>query len=234
MPETVQKTSDSENVRPTRRPANSCSAIHLLLCWPWRLCPWLVSTRRTWGGVANSKRWAVLFTYLGTRAIHIELVESMDSSSFINALLTMILSLAGNSGTVPFWLRYELRWSIQRTPSFTKRDGSQCHPVILGYRGLGLDLECSSLIPCRWSLGMDDWSDLSNPGCNACWNWTQASLSQVLSTLMAEVTTIMNARPLVPVPTDPEVPEILTPATLLTQIKLEAYCRKLQLRRPTE
>ena len=51
---------------------------------------------------------------------------------------------------------------------------------------------------------------------------------------MAEVTTIMNARPLVPVPTDPEVPEILTPATLLTQIKLEAYCRKLQLRRPTE
>ena len=40
---------------------------------------------------------------------------------------------------------------------------------------------------------------------------------EVLSTLMAEVTTIVNARPLVPVPTDPEAPEVLTPATLLTQ-----------------
>ena len=34
---------------------------------------------------------------------------------------------------------------------------------------------------------------------------------------MAEVTAIVNARPLVPVPSDPEMPEILTPATLLTQ-----------------
>ena len=48
--------------------------------------PWLVSARRTRGGVANSKRWAVLFTCLTTRAIHIELIGSMDSSSFINAL----------------------------------------------------------------------------------------------------------------------------------------------------
>ena len=34
---------------------------------------------------------------------------------------------------------------------------------------------------------------------------------------MAEVTAIVNARPLVPVPSDPEIPEILTPAILLTQ-----------------
>ena len=33
---------------------------------------------------------------------------------------------------------------------------------------------------------------------------------------MAEVTAIVNARPLVPVPSDPDMPEILTPATLLT------------------
>ena len=36
--------------------------------------------------MANSKRWAVLFTCLTIRAIHIELLESMDTSSFINAL----------------------------------------------------------------------------------------------------------------------------------------------------
>jgi hypothetical protein len=39
----------------------------------------------------------------------------------------------------------------------------------------------------------------------------------VLTTLMAEVTAIVNARPLVPVSSDPEAPEILTPAILLTQ-----------------
>lgn len=40
---------------------------------------------------------------------------------------------------------------------------------------------------------------------------------KVLTTLMAEVSAIVNARPLVPVSSNPEAPEILTPATLLTQ-----------------
>jgi hypothetical protein len=45
-----------------------------------------VTTRRTRGGAAQSKRWAIIFTCLTTRAVHIELVEEMSSSSFINAL----------------------------------------------------------------------------------------------------------------------------------------------------
>ena len=40
---------------------------------------------------------------------------------------------------------------------------------------------------------------------------------QVLVTFMAETTVIINARPLVPVTTDPDDPLILTPAALLTQ-----------------
>lgn len=40
---------------------------------------------------------------------------------------------------------------------------------------------------------------------------------EVLVTLMAEVMVILNARPLVPVSTDPEAPEILSPAMILTQ-----------------
>lgn len=35
---------------------------------------------------AESKRWAVLFTCLSVRPIHIEVIESMDSSSLINGL----------------------------------------------------------------------------------------------------------------------------------------------------
>ncbi|KAM7406822.1 hypothetical protein PAMA_002842 [Pampus argenteus] len=40
---------------------------------------------------------------------------------------------------------------------------------------------------------------------------------EVLVTLMAEVVAIMNARPIVPVSSDPDMPTILTPAMLLTQ-----------------
>ncbi len=40
---------------------------------------------------------------------------------------------------------------------------------------------------------------------------------EVLTTFMAEVCAIINARPLLPVSTDPEEPFVLSPATLLTQ-----------------
>ncbi|XP_060602162.1 uncharacterized protein LOC132755319 [Ruditapes philippinarum] len=52
--------------------------------------PWNVITRRTRGGSSTSKRWAVLFTCLSIRAIHIELVEEMSSSAFINALRRLL------------------------------------------------------------------------------------------------------------------------------------------------
>ncbi|XP_033867815.3 uncharacterized protein LOC117407211 [Acipenser ruthenus] len=44
-----------------------------------------------------------------------------------------------------------------------------------------------------------------------------SKLTHVLTMFMAEVSAIVNARPLVPVSTDPDSPLILTPATLLTQ-----------------
>lgn len=48
--------------------------------------PWSISSRRTRGGAANSKMWAVMFTCLSICVVHIELIEAMDTSSFINAL----------------------------------------------------------------------------------------------------------------------------------------------------
>lgn len=47
--------------------------------------PWTVVARRRRGGQAQNKRWAVLFTCMSTRATHIELIDCMDSSTFINA-----------------------------------------------------------------------------------------------------------------------------------------------------
>ena len=56
--------------------------------------PWSVVTRRTRDGQANSKRCAVLFTCLCVRAIHIEVIEDMSSSAFINAL-RLFVSIRG-------------------------------------------------------------------------------------------------------------------------------------------
>ena len=41
---------------------------------------------------------------------------------------------------------------------------------------------------------------------------------EILSTLMSEVRAFMNTRPLVPVSSDPDMPAVLTPAMLLTQM----------------
>ena len=48
--------------------------------------PWIIRTRRLLGGAANSQRWGFVFTCLNCRAIHIEALETMESSSFICAL----------------------------------------------------------------------------------------------------------------------------------------------------
>ena len=48
--------------------------------------PWLIRTRKLRGGAANMKRWGLVLTCLSSRAIHIEVLEAMDTSAFICAL----------------------------------------------------------------------------------------------------------------------------------------------------
>ena len=48
--------------------------------------PCALQTRKTRGGGVNAKRWGLVFTCLSSRAIHIEVLEAIDSSAFICAL----------------------------------------------------------------------------------------------------------------------------------------------------
>lgn len=51
---------------------------------------WAIVHRRTSGSLANQKRWALLFTCMVTKAIHIEVREELSSAAFINALRCFI------------------------------------------------------------------------------------------------------------------------------------------------
>lgn len=44
--------------------------------------PWTVVTRRTRGSAARSKRWAILFTCINMRGVHIEIIESLHTHTF--------------------------------------------------------------------------------------------------------------------------------------------------------
>ncbi|XP_021332949.1 uncharacterized protein [Danio rerio] len=177
--------------------------------------PWMVTSRRTRGGQANSKRWAVLFTCMSTRAIHIEVIESMDSSSFINALR---------------------RFFAVRGPA--KQLRSDCGTNFVGAcKELKMEAitddrkvqEYLSNKSCIWIFNPPhsshmggSWERMIGVSRRILESMLQgiapSKLShEVLITFMAEVTAIVNNRPLVPVSTDPDAPLILTPATLLTQ-----------------
>ncbi|KAK3099229.1 hypothetical protein FSP39_001287 [Pinctada imbricata] len=176
--------------------------------------PYQVMTRKTRGGSANSKRWGILFTCLVTRAIHIELVDSMSSAAFINALRRFIAM----RGTV----------KIFRSDRGTNFIGA--------LDDLGIDrinVEDDSV---QKFLISSDAKWIFNPPHAAHYGgaWErligvvkrilnsvlskQHNLTHdVLNTLMAEVSAIVNARPLTPVSSDPDNPTILSPSLLLTQ-----------------
>ncbi|XP_056012635.1 uncharacterized protein LOC130052239 [Ostrea edulis] len=172
--------------------------------------PWTIVTRKTHGGQAESKRWAIMFTCLTTRAIHIELVESMSSSSFINALRKFI-ALRGNV-------------SLFRSDRGTNFIGATAD--------LGIDVTKGS-VKNYLDKSKIVWT-FNAPHMGGVWErmigLTRRVLDtlllgpngknlthEVLSTLMAEVTAIINSRPITAVSKGPGVPFVLSPAMLLNR-----------------
>ncbi|XP_052089512.1 uncharacterized protein LOC127726248 [Mytilus californianus] len=177
--------------------------------------PWSVVFRKTRGGSANQKRWALLFTCMTTRAVHIEVIEDMSTSSFINAMRRVIavrgpiIQFRSDRGTNFIGATSELNIDpefVEKGPikEFLLKSGTtwKFNPPYAHHMGGSWE----RLIGV--SRRILDGLLLENK--------SRTITHEVLVTLMAEVMAIINNRPLLPVSTDPECPSILSPSSLLT------------------
>ncbi len=73
-----------------------------------------VVTHKTRGHSIENKRWVVVFSCLSTRAVHLEVIESLSASSFMCAL-RRFFGCQRTSETFSFRQRDEFCWSSERT-----------------------------------------------------------------------------------------------------------------------
>ena len=177
--------------------------------------PWQITARRTRGGVAHNKRWATLFTCLSTRAVHIEVLESLDTSSLINAMRRFFAIrgpakiLRSDQGTNFVGARKELEMDPRVDVASVGR-----HLADAGCTWL-FNPPHAPHMGGAWERMIGVTKNILNA---MLMRHDSARLThEVLTTFMAEVSAIINSRPLAPVSTDPEDPTLITPATLLTQ-----------------
>ncbi len=151
-----------------------------------------------------------------TRAIHIELIDCMDSSPFINALRSFFTlrgpakQIRSDCGTnfVGACKELEIVLADSREPNVKRYlSGEGCTWVFNPPHASHMGGACERMIGVSRRI-LDSMLQQISPSCLT---------HEVLSTLMAEVTGIVNSRPLAPISTDPDSPFLLTPAMLLTQ-----------------
>ena len=177
--------------------------------------PWEITTRRLRGGAVNAKRWGLIITCLSSRAIHIEVLESMDASSFICALRHFfairgpVAKIRCDQGTNFVGGKSQLEDALlemdqSRVQKFTAEQGCEWvfNPPHASHFGGVWERQIGTvrrvLDAMLLKIGR---SQLTH---------------ELLVTLMAEVTGIVNSRPIATIPSDTEEPQPLTPAMLLT------------------
>ena len=178
--------------------------------------PWEVCVRRTRGGSADSKRHAIIFVCTSSRAVHIELVCEMSSSSFINAM-RRFEALRG----------HVTQYSSDRGTNFVGAADEievdtiyvEDPPIVAHLNNANTSWKFNPPHSSHMNGGVERMIKIARGILNSLLrdNRNPNFTHEVLSTFMAEVTAIMNSRPLVPVSSDPENPLVLSPSMLLTQ-----------------
>ena len=167
------------------------------------------------GGTVNSKRWGLVFTCLNSRAIHIEVLKAMDSSSFICAL-RRLLSIRGPVSK----LRCDCGTNFIEAKS--ELDDASREAQLKKVEKWVTEQDCEWL-----------FNPLHASHFGVVWERQIATIRRILDTMilkigpsqlthellvtfMAEVTGIVNARPIASISMDIDQPQPLTPAMLLT------------------
>ena len=172
-------------------------------------------TRKTKGGTINAKWWGLIFTCVNSQAIHLEILESIDSSAFICGL-RRFFAIRGSAARI----RYD------RGTNFIGAKSELEQPLEeMDKEPIKIYLASQA---CEWSFNPPQASDFGG-----IWERQIGTVRRVLNamlqelgklqlthrllvTLFAEVTTIVNARPICTIPSDVDDPQPLSPAILLT------------------
>ena len=177
--------------------------------------PWSIRTRKLRGGAANSKRWGLVFTCLSSRAIHIQVLESMDASAFICALHRFFAIrepaslLRCDRGTHFIAAKSELDDALavldqQMVEKFVAEQGCEWlfNPPHASHFGGVWERQIGTVCRILDAMFMEIGSSQLT--------------HELLTTLMAEVTGIVNSRPISAIPSDTDDPQPLTLNALLT------------------
>ena len=177
--------------------------------------PWEIVTRKTRGGAANSKRWAILFTCLVSRAIHIEIIEEMSSSSFINAL-RRFLALRGpvklirsDRGTNFIGASEEMKIDTIKVENGPVQQFLQTSGITWKF-----NVPHASHMGGIWERMIGMTRKILNS--MLLESRSKTLTHEVLVTFMCEVCAIINSRPITPISTDPDEPMIISPYMILT------------------
>ena len=170
-----------------------------------------VTARKTRGGFASSKRWAVMFTCMYSRAVHIEVLETLTTSSLINALRRFFAFrgpakiLRSDQGSNFIGAANELKLIAENKDVKQLLQTRNCTWILNPPKAPHMGGTCERMIGVAKKI------------LNSILSKQQRLAHEVLTTVLCEAMEIINSRPLVEVSTDPDSPTVLSPATLLTQ-----------------
>ncbi|XP_028412002.1 uncharacterized protein LOC114534734 [Dendronephthya gigantea] len=177
--------------------------------------PWQIQVKKLRGRAASAKRWGLVFTCLCSRGIHIEILHSMDTNSFICALRRFFAIrgpatiLRCDCGTNFVGAKSELDGALK------EMDAGRIEKYVVDQG-------------CEWKFNPPHASHFGG-----VWERQIGTIRRVLNamllkigaaqfddelllTLMAEVTAIVNNRPIATVSADIDDPLPLSPSMLLT------------------
>ena len=164
-------------------------------------------------GRSTVKRWGAVFTCMASRAVHIEVLSTMETDSFVNALRRFlsrrghVRKIFSDNGTnlvgTEKLLKDELK-KLNATAITREMEtrGVEWHfnPPHASHFGGAWERQIRSIRRVLNGLGL-----------------VQVMSDETLCTLMCEAEAVLNARPLTRVMDDPEEVRPLTPGMLLTQ-----------------